>query len=231
MKTILVVDDEPKICELLSDILRQHNYQVVRALTTEEAYERLSRAHPDLILLDMEIPLKGGLEFCREIKANELYRYIPIVFLTVRSHEMDKVTALNLGGDDFITKPFSQKELLARIHAVFRRQSLLVPSTQKARSGSLVVDFRKRMVQIHDRELSLTAKEFELLKLLYSNRHRVLSTKEIFARVWGADSNSFLSTVYTHIGRLRKKLKEHGRKIKVLPGTGFRFDERSLINR
>lgn len=229
-KKILVVDDDPKIGDLLSDILEENDFQVEVAPSTEDAWEKVIRLDPDLILLDVEIPLKGGFEFCREIKEKEPYQRIPIIFLTVRGQEMDKVSALTLGGDDFIVKPFQQRELLARIHVALRHSLYFQNYTARGRSGSLLIDFERRTVQINNHELQLTPKEFDLLKILYTNRHRVLTDKEIFTHVWGSHSHSLFSTVYTHLNRLRKKLKEHGEKIRTVQGTGFRFDERKARN-
>lgn len=223
---ILIVDDDAKICSLLSDILKDNEYRITVAKTTEEAWDQVVLTQPDLILLDVEIPLKGGLEFCREIKGNERFRTIPVIFLTVRDQEVDRVAALNIGGDDFIQKPFRQRELIARIQVTLRRSEVYQPLASNIRSGTLFIDLDRRQVQNNNRSVHLTPKEFELLKLLYTNRHKVLSERSIFDQVWGSNCTSLLSTVYTHVERLRKKLGEHGNKIRTVPGTGFRFDER-----
>ncbi len=223
---ILIVDDDPKIRSLLTDILQEHHYVVAEAKTTEEGWEKVERFRPDLILLDVEVPLKGGLEFCREMKEKETTEGIPIIFLTVRDQQVDRVSALTLGGDDFIVKPFHPKELLIRIEVSLRRALRSQPVPTTLQSGTLHVDVDRRIVRIGGRELHLTPKELELLKFLYINRHKVLTEKAIFDNVWGAHCTSMLSTVYTHVERLRKKMGPHGRKIKTVPGTGFRFDER-----
>lgn len=228
MRKILIVDDDTKICTLLSDILKEHHFQVAVSNTTEEGWEKLIHGSPDLILLDIEVPVKGGLEFCREVKEKEPYKHIPIIFLTVRGQEMDKIAALNLGGDDFITKPFSPKELLARIQVAFRRSSLLHLTSSTYSSAGLSIDFDKRSIQINHRDIHLTPKELDIFRLLYNNRNRVMTDQEIFDNVWGSHCNSMPATVYTHINRLRKKLKEHGYKIKTIAGAGYRFDERKL---
>jgi DNA-binding response OmpR family regulator len=223
---ILIVDDDPKICDLLTDILVEAGFRPVTAQNTEEAWEKVVSENPNLILLDIEVPLKGGLQLCNEIKQNETFRRIPIIFLTVRAKDVDKISALNLGGDDFITKPFNQKELIARINVAFRRSETLAAGSNIIRSTAFMVDFDKRIIMVNQKEVKLTPKEFDLLKLLYVNRHRVLSDREIFQQIWGVHCNSMRSTVYTHINRLRKKLKSHADKIQTIPGTGFRFDER-----
>ena len=223
---ILIIDDDHKICSLLSDILKDQDFRVAQAHTTEEGWEQLELVEPDLILLDVEIPIKGGLEFCREVKEKDRYRQIPIIFLTVRDQEVDRVAALNLGGDDFIVKPFRQRELFARIHVALRRAARYESSLSMIRSGTLYVDLDKRVVQVNNRDVHLTPKELELLKLLYINRHKVLSERAIFDQIWGSHCASLLSTVYTHIERLRRKLGDHGSKIRTVPGKGFRFDER-----
>jgi two-component system alkaline phosphatase synthesis response regulator PhoP len=225
-RKVLVVDDDEKICELLTDILREDGLKVSVAHTTEDAWIKVTEVNPDVILLDVEIPLKGGLEFCRQLKGTKTYQQIPILFLTVRGRDMDKVAAFNYGGDDFITKPFSQRELLARVQAALKRASLLRMLSTTLRSGSLLIDFDRRLVLIKNKEVDLSPKEFDILKLLYMNRNRVLSDREIFDQVWGVNSSSMMSTVYTHINRLRKKMKMHAAKIKTISGVGFRFDER-----
>jgi DNA-binding response OmpR family regulator len=228
---ILIVDDDTKICSLLSDILKEHNdFSVKLAHTTEEAWEEIAAESPDLVLLDVEVPLKGGLEFCREMKQKELTQNIPVIFLTVRDQEIDKVSALNLGGDDFITKPFRPKELVARIRVVLRRYSAL-KSTQIVQQGDLLIDFDKRMLRIRDKDVHLTPKEFNLLEFLYKNRHRVVSDKMIFDALWGSGSGSLIATVYTHMDRLRKKLNVYNSLVKTVSGVGYRFDGRAKERR
>ena len=228
---ILIADDDVKICALLTDTLKSNNYRVAVVNTTEDAWEAVISDPVHLILLDVEIPLKGGLQFCREIKAKEPYKQIPIIFLTVRDAELDKIAGLNLGADDFITKPFRPKELLARVGVVMRRYTAVRPATLAIKSDSLFIDFDRRIVQADDKDIHLTPKEFELLELLCKNRHRVLSDRYIFDNVWGSHCNSLMSTVYTHMDRLRKKLSSHGVKIKTVPGVGYRFDERVIERR
>lgn len=223
---VLIVDDDEKICELLTDILKENSLRVSVAHTTEDAWLKVTEINPDVILLDVEIPLKGGLEFCRQLKESKTYQQIPILFLTVRGRDMDKVAAFNYGGDDFITKPFSQRELLARVQAALKRSAFLRMPSMTLRSGSLLIDFDRRLVLINNREIKLAPKEFDILRLLYVNRNRVLSEREIFDQIWGVTSSSMLSTVYTHINRLRKKIKLHASKIRTISGVGFRFDER-----
>ena len=222
---ILIADDDPKICSVLSDTLKESGFKTVVAHTTEEAWERLVNENPNLILVDVEIPLRGGLEFCRQVKEKELYQQVPVIFLTVRDQEIDKVSALNLGADDFITKPFRSKELVASIRVVLKRYGNLWPSFI-LQSDSLFIDFDKRIVRINRKNVHLAPKEFEILKLLCKNRHKVLSDRTIFEQVWGANCDSLLSTVYTHIDRLRKKMRSQGAKVRTVPGFGYRFDER-----
>ena len=222
---ILIVDDDPKICHLLRDILHENGFKNETAHTTEEAWEFIAAGLPDMILLDVEVPMKGGLAFCREIKDKDLTRDVPIIFLTVKDQEIDKVSALNLGGDDFITKPFRPKELVARIRVVLRRYGT-VRSAYIVEKGPLLIDFSKRMIQIKDKDVHLTPKEFNILEFLYKNRHRVVSDRMIFEAVWGSGSHSLMATVYTHIDRLRKKLGPYGVLVMTVSGVGYRFDER-----
>ena len=222
---ILIVDDDATICSLLSDILKENNFKASVAHTTEEAWDKIAQDVPSLIMLDVEVPLKGGLEFCREMKMKEATLEVPIIFLTVRDQEIDKVSALNLGGDDFITKPFRSKELVARIKVVLRRYDYMrVPLV--IRSDRVLIDFDKRVLRIKGKEVHLTPKEFNILQFLCKNRHKVVSDRMIFEAAWGGGSSSLLSTVYTHMDRLRKKLNVCGDMVKTVPGVGYRFDER-----
>lgn len=225
-KKILVVDDDEKIGLLLTDILSEAGFLVAVAPTTEDAWEKVIHLSPDLILLDLEVPEKGGMQFCREVKEKEPYRGIAVIFITVRDREMDIATGLNLGADDFIVKPFSPNELIARINVSIRRSEQIRKSITQVQSGDLTVDFDKRLVLINSKPVHLTPKEFDLLRVLYMNRNRVMKDKEIFSLVWGTQCDTFSSTVYTHLNRLRKKLGDHGVKIRTIPGSGFRFDER-----
>ena len=225
-RKILVVDDDPKIRELLFDILKENNFQVALAATTEEGWDQVNQFKPDLIILDLEIPLKGGLEFCRELKQSASHVQIPVIFLTVRAQDIDKIIAFSLGGDDFVTKPFSYKELLARIQVALRRSGQMRDNDHILESGTLAIDFDRRSLQISKKEVRLTPKEFEVLRVLYENRHRVVEDKELFETVWGSNSSSLMSTLYTHINRIRSKLQDHGKKVKTISGSGFRFDER-----
>ncbi len=227
---ILIVDDDTKICSLLSDILREGEFETILSHTTEEAWEKIAEEAPDLILLDVEVPMKGGLEFCREIKSKELTQNIPIIFLTVRDQEIDKVSALNLGGDDFITKPFRSKELVARIKVVLRRYNAVRGASLVQQNG-LSIDFDRRVVRHKDAIVHLTPREFGLLEYLYKNRHKVMSDKAIFESLWGSSSGSSIATLYTHMDRLRKKLGVNSSIVKTIAGVGYRFDERSKERR
>jgi len=222
---ILIVDDDLKICSLLEDVLLENGFQSDTAHTTEEAWESIAVERPSLILLDVEVPMKGGLQFCREIKIKDSMRNIPVIFLTVKDQEIDKVSALDLGGDDFITKPFRPRELAARIRVVLRRYEGDARSSSVVKKGSLLIDFRKRKVQIKGQEVHLTPKEFEVLEFLQKNHDRVVSDRMIFEAVWGSNSRSLIATVYTHIDRLRKKLGLHGDVVTTVSGMGYRFDE------
>lgn len=227
---ILIIDDDTKICDLLGDILKESNFKVNVAHTTEEAWENIASEVPNLILLDVEVPMKGGLEFCREIKEKDLTENVPIIFLTVRDQEIDKVSALNLGGDDFITKPFRSKELVARIRVVLRRYNTM-RATRVIHQGDLLIDFDRRVIQTQTKDVHLTPKEFSLLEFLYKNRHKVVSDKMIFEAIWGSASSSLIATVYTHMDRLRKKLGRYSAIVSTVSGVGYRFDERAKDRR
>jgi two-component system, OmpR family, KDP operon response regulator KdpE len=219
---ILVVDDEPQIRRVLRSTLSARGYVITEAKTGEEAVEWVRREPPDLVLLDVNMPGIGGIEACREIRrASEA----PIIMLTVRNAERDKVLALDAGADDYVVKPFGIEELLARIRASLRRYS---PNEVPPRfvSKDLAIDFESRQVTVGDRIVHLTPKEFDVLKYLVANQGEPLTHRRLLQSVWGPDYGEEIENLRVVINQLRKKIEAdpaHPKYIVTEPWVGYRF--------
>lgn len=226
-KRILIVDDEPQICQLVKDILEENAFTATTAHSTDEAFQKLKLTMPDMILLDVRLPTIGGLEFCRQVKQDPRTKRIPVIMLTVQDTETDKVIGLEVGADDYLTKPFGHRELLARIKAVFRRVDMhRLEDESIIRIGPLEIDLEMHEVKYKGKDLMLTPKEFELLVALAKNKNKALRREALMAAVWGYDYPGTLGTIDVHIRHLRKKLGEAGRYIKTLIGVGYRLDDK-----
>jgi len=219
---ILVVDDEPQIRRVLRSTLSTQGYVITEAKTGEEALESLRKERPDLVLLDMNMPGMGGVETCREIRrASDA----PIIMLTVRNAERDKVAALDAGADDYVVKPFSIEELLARIRAALRRYApgdALPPFVSK----DLKIDFEARQVAAGGRDVHLTPKEYDVLKHLVANQGKPLTHRRLLQAVWGPDYGEETESLRVVINQLRKKLEAnpaHPKYILTEPWVGYRF--------
>ena len=219
---ILVVDDEPQIRRVLRSTLSTQGYVITEAKTGEEALESLRKERPDLVLLDMNMPGIGGVETCREIRrASDA----PIIMLTVRNAERDKVAALDAGADDYVVKPFSIEELLARIRAALRRYApgdALPPFVSK----DLKIDFEARQVAAGGRDVHLTPKEYDVLKHLVANQGKPLTHRRLLQAVWGPDYGEETESLRVVINQLRKKLEAnpaHPKYILTEPWVGYRF--------
>ncbi|MBL0057630.1 MAG: response regulator transcription factor [Elusimicrobia bacterium] len=223
-KKILIIDDDVQLCQLASDILEEHGYQTLVANNTDQGFKKLYENTPDLVLLDVWLPSIGGLEFCRQIRQDERGRHVPVLMLTVQDKESDKVMGLEMGADDYMTKPFSQRELLARIKALLRRFERAQPEVLILSSGDLTVDLDKHMVRCKGKALDLTPKEFDLLTVLLKSRNKAISRQSLLTSVWGFDTPGNTGTIDVHIRHLRKKLGPHGDKIMTVLGFGYRFD-------
>ena len=182
---ILVVDDEEHILELISFNLTNNGYKVIKANNGIDAVRLAIEEKPKLILLDLMIPGKDGYDVCREVRSNSEIRNIPIIMLTAKSEELDKILGLELGADDYITKPFSVRELLARVKAVLRRFSVVEPESSVLVFGNLKADFEKREIHVKDKKLDLTLKEFELLEILIRNKGKILTRDTLLDKIWG----------------------------------------------
>ena len=225
---VLVVDDEEHIVELLKFNLVNSGYKVITAYNGIEALEIANEELPDLVLLDLMIPGMDGLDVCKQIKRNKETSSISIIMLTARSEELDKIIGLELGADDYITKPFSVRELLARVKAVLRRVNSLEESERKVYEfGRLKVDFVRHEVSIEDKKIDMTLKEFELLEILIKNKGNILKREVLVDKVWGYEYIGETRTVDVHIRYIRKKIEEDDKNpkyIETIRGVGYRFN-------
>jgi two-component system phosphate regulon response regulator PhoB len=222
---ILAIDDEPDLLELVRVGLTQAGYVVETAGTGNEALAALRRAPPDLILLDVMLPDLSGTELCSRIRADQRLAAVPIIMLTAKSEEIDRVVGLEVGADDYVTKPFSPRELALRVRAVLRRRA---PSGERVRvveHGSLRVDPESHRASVSGREIVLTAKEFQLLLALMTRPGRVMTRERLLDEVWGSDITVTSRTIDTHLKRLREKLGEAGSLVETVRGVGYRFAE------
>jgi two-component system KDP operon response regulator KdpE len=220
---ILIIDDEPQIRKLLKVTLQVHNFEINESSSGEDGVYQASIVHPDLIVLDLGLPDISGMEVLRRIRE---WSRIPIIVLTAKDREEDKITALDSGADDYVTKPFSMGELVARIRVALRHvaKSANEPILQ---FGNLVIDLAQRLVELDGNRLKLTPTEYELLKILASNAGKVITQRQLLQQVWGGhhhESDSHYLRIY--IGHLRKKLEEDPTRPKFIetePGIGYRF--------
>jgi two-component system phosphate regulon response regulator PhoB/two-component system alkaline phosphatase synthesis response regulator PhoP len=221
---IVALDDEADILELLKVNLQKAGYRFEGFQEAEDLYRYLAREKPSLILLDLMLPDTDGLEVCRQIRKSDELAQIPIIMLTARGEESDKVVGLELGADDYMTKPFSVKELVARIHAVLRRPG----GGQAARRivvGTLVIDLDRFEVTAEGSKIDLTATEFKILQLLASRKGRVFSRDQILDFLWGNEKAVVDRTVDVHIRNLREKLGAAAPLIKNIRGVGYKLEE------
>jgi len=228
-KKILVIDDEKNIRELIKFNLEAEDYKVIIAATGKEGLELIDNSF-DLIVLDLMLPEVDGLTVCKKIRNNENYSFIPIIMLTAKSEEVDKILGLEIGADDYITKPFSPRELLARIKAIFRRvdeqeQRKKEKNSQKEiiKVGNLELDQDRHEARKNGDPLKLTPKEFELFKYLLFNKNRVLTRDVLLEKIWGYTYSGDTRTVDVHIRRLRKKIGDG--YITTVRGVGYKFVE------
>jgi two-component system alkaline phosphatase synthesis response regulator PhoP len=225
-ETILIVEDEKDIARMLEYNLKKDGFSTLIAHDGEDALDSAFSKHPDLILLDLMLPGLGGLEVCKQLKLERKSATIPIIIVTAKSQEADKVIGLELGADDYVTKPFSPRELIARIKAVLRRVKGKDKLPEVIKIGDLTIDFSKIAVSVKDKPVELTAKEFELLKTLIQSKGRVLSRDYLLDNIWGFDHAIEIQTrtVDVHIRTLRKKLKSESKRIITVKNYGYRFD-------
>lgn len=224
---ILVVDDEDHIVELISYNLINAGYSVVTADNGLDAVKIAKEENPNLILLDLMIPGLDGYDVCKAIRSDVSTKNISIIMLTAKGEELDKILGLELGADDYITKPFSIRELLARIKAILRRTKSLSDSEETYKSNDMYINFDRREVTILGNKIDLTLKEFELLEILVKNRGKILTRETLLDKIWGYEYIGETRTIDVHIRYLRKKIEvddKNPRFIETIRGVGYRFN-------
>jgi len=224
---ILVVEDEADIAGLIKHALeRRADTRVDIVLNGSAALAAVTAQPPDLMILDLNLPGLDGAEVCRLVRARPATASLPIIMLTARTSEDDRVAGLDLGADDYVTKPFSLRELAARVRAVLRRKhGTNAAQVAIYRGAHLIADFDAVSVAVDGQPVRLTRREFELLRYLVENRNRVLSRDRLLERVWGYDQSIETRSVDVHVGRLRSKLGAAGAQIETVVGLGYRFAE------
>lgn len=231
-KHVLIIEDDPNIIELVEIHLKDLGYELDKSMDGQKGLQKALDKSYSLIILDLMLPGMDGLEVCRRIRSKN--EYTPILMLTAKSEELDKVLGLELGADEYITKPFSIRELIARVKAIFRRMEVNKNQSEDAEEesvldfGDLTIDLKKRKVTLSGKLLDLTAKEFDLLALFARNPGRTYSRNELLDLVWGYQFSGYDHTVNSHINRLRAKIeKDHSNPvfIKTVWGYGYRFAE------
>jgi len=225
---ILVVEDEQDIAGLIKHTLERAGDGSVEIVGRgDEAIRSISSRQPDLVILDLNLPVLSGEEVCRLLRQKPETKTLPIIMLTARTSESERVAGLDLGADDYVTKPFSLRELGARVRAVLRRRNGPSDAAKPAiyRGRHLEADFDAVAISVDGKPIRLTRREFELLRFLVENRNRVLSRERLLERVWGYDRFIETRSVDVHVGRLRAKLGAVGRQIETVVGLGYRFVE------
>ena len=226
--TILVVDDEANIADLVDLYLRKEGFRVLKAGTGEDGLAAARRERPRLVVLDVGLPGIDGLEVCKRLRADPALGAsggpgIPVIFLTARDGEIDRILGLELGADDYLTKPFSPRELVARVKAILRRTESSAPAPEVIEIGGAAIDVGRREVRANGEVVEFTGKEFELLRYLAENGGRALSRQQILDGVWGYGWYGDARTVDVHVAQVRKKLGE-AVAITTVRGVGYRLD-------
>ena len=217
---ILVVDDNKEIVYSISELLKYEGYEILKAYDGMEALDIMERENVDLILLDVMMPRMDGWQVCREVRQSSK---VPIIMLTARSEERDELQGFDLGVDEYISKPFSPKILVARVNAILRRANVIGESDE-INAGGIVIDKAAHQVKIDDKEIELSFKEFELLTYFVENQGIALSREKILNNVWDYDYFGDARTIDTHVKKLRSKLGEKGNYIKTIWGMGYKFE-------
>lgn len=223
--SLLLVDDSPEILSLLQAKLQNEPYRIFTASEGETALSIIRTEKPDLVVLDVNLPGQSGLDICRSLRGNKDTQDIPIIMLSARGDEMDRVLGLEFGADDYVTKPFNSKELILRINNLLKRVYQKPPRNEIFSLGDLTVDFLKHEVTVKGVPIQLTLTEFKLLSCLLEGRGRVKKREYLLEHIWDHGDGVYSRTIDTHIQRLRTKLKEVGDSIKTVRGVGYCFKE------
>ncbi|GAB6175362.1 response regulator transcription factor [Desulfobaculum senezii] len=224
-ENILIVEDDEDILQLLSFNFESAGFVVNTARDGKDGLMKAREKHPDIVLLDLMLPGMDGFEVCRELKREETTSAIPVIMLTARGQEVDRIVGLELGADDYVVKPFSFRELMLRVRAVLRRVGGIAPERTVLERGELLVDLEAHKVSIGGDEVALTATEFKLLSELISSSPRVQTRDQLLSTVWGYEFEGYARTVDTHVRRLRQKLGDCSRFVETVRGVGYRFKE------
>ncbi len=226
-KTILVVEDDQDLCSLLEYNLSRAGYEVRIANQVAGTLEMAESIGPDLVLLDVMLPDGDGFDICRLLRASTALAEVPILFLTARGEEVDRVLGLEIGGDDYITKPFSPRELMARVKAHLRRKGAPTAALEPTTSGPLAIDANARRAFVNGKQIALTATEFRLLEFFLANPGKVFSREKLLETIWGHERNVTPRNVDVHVRRLRERIEESPNDPKWLQtvrGFGYRFE-------
>lgn len=225
LKKIFFLEDEIEIQKMLKEYFEKNGFKMVSFTNAESFLIQLKKEKPDLIFLDLMLPDTDGIEICKFLKSKEEYSKIPIIIISAKTQEIDRVAGLEVGADDYVCKPFSLRELLARAKAVLRRQEAKKEPEVLKFKDSLEIDPIKYKVYLKKKEINLSTTEFKILYLLTSNKGVVFSREKIIERLWGFEKDIYERTIDVHIKNLREKLMEAGRFLKNIRGIGYKFEE------
>lgn len=223
-KLIAIVDDEEDIRELVSINLKKAGFKTKEYSDADSLLKSLSKSMPDLIILDIMMPGTDGIETVKILKRDDRYSFIPVILLTAKSDEPEKVVGLEIGADDYVTKPFSPRELAARVKAVLRRKAKTEDTAEIVEIGPVTIDMDKHEVAVKGKKVELTATEFNILHILALKRERVLSREQILDNLWGSEKTVVDRTIDVHIKHLRTKLGTAGKMIRNIRGVGYKIE-------
>ena len=226
-KTVYIVEDEPDIRETLSYNLSQEGFKVSEFSDAETCLNKIHKKKPDLLILDLMLPGMSGLDLCKEIRADKTLKNLAVIMLTAKGEEVDRIIGFELGADDYVTKPFSVRELILRVKVILKKQTESVESNELVEFGPIKLNLDAHEVLINNDEIVLTVLEFKLLKHLLQRRGRVQTRDQLLGDVWGYSSEITTRTVDTHIKRLREKLGTVGDYIQTVRGVGYRLNNQS----
>ncbi len=223
-RRVFIIDDEPDMVKIATDLLESESYVVTSFLSPKDALKKIQDNPPDLLLLDIRLPEMDGFQVCKLLKSDPKTRSVPIIMVSVKSDETDVVVGLEMGADDYLTKPLRKRELLARVKTVLRRQEGDAADDQRLQIGPIVVDYGSYEASLNKKALDLTPKEFELLGFFLKRKGRVLTRAVISENIWSTEFTGSTRTIDVHVDTLRKKLGKYGSAIVSLKGIGYRFE-------
>ena len=224
---IFVVEDEPDIRETISYNLTQEGFKVFQFSDAESCLSKLKKQKPDLLILDLMLPGMSGLDMCKYIKSEQQLKMISIIMLTAKSEEVDRILGFELGADDYVTKPFSVRELILRVKVLLKKNSEMIDDSALITFGSISLNLDAHQVMIENNEINLTALEFKLLNHLIQRKGRAQTRDQLLGEVWGYNTEVTTRTVDTHIKRLREKLGDVGKYIQTIRGVGYRLNNQN----